>query len=69
VHPGLELCWNGLNRGPPAQKAMIMSEPPQNDGRATASARFHIFNRRPGAGMRWAGRAFQSLVAAAQDRR
>jgi hypothetical protein len=42
-----------------------MSVPSQNDGRATARTRFRIFTRRPRAGRRRTGRAFQSLVAAA----
>jgi hypothetical protein len=63
--PGLELCGNGPIRGPQAQKATIMSPQPQNDGRATARTRFGIFTGRTRAGRRWAGRAFQTLVAAA----
>ena len=42
-----------------------MSVPSKNDGRATARTRFRIFTRRPRAGRRRTGRAFQSLVAAA----
>jgi hypothetical protein len=42
-----------------------MSEPSKNDGRAIARTRFRIVTRRPRAGRRWTGRAFQSLVAAA----
>ena len=42
-----------------------MSVPPQDDGQATARARFRIFTRRTRARRRWTGRAFQSLIAAA----
>jgi hypothetical protein len=42
-----------------------MSPQPQNDGRATARTRFRIFTGRTRAGRRWAGRAFQTMVAAA----
>ena len=42
-----------------------MSVAPENDGRATARSRFRIFTRRPRAGRRGTGRAFQSLLAAA----
>ena len=42
-----------------------MSLPPEDDGRATARSRFHIFARRPRAARRWTGRAFQCLLAAA----
>src|SRR5215472_10041093 len=42
-----------------------MSVSPENDGRATARSRFRIFTRRPRAGRRRTGQAFQSLLAAA----
>ncbi len=56
---------DGPIRGPQAQKATIMPAQPKNDGRATARTRSRIFTGRPHTGRRWAGRAIQSLVAAA----
>src|SRR5215469_1770113 len=53
----------GPIRGPQAQKATIMSVPPEDDGRA--AARFRIFTRRPRAAGRRTGRGFQALLAAA----
>ena len=52
-------------RGPQAQKATIMSVPPENDGRATAGTRARTSTGRTRAGRRWTGQAFPSLLAAA----